>query len=211
MDGQEISVEGIVNQGIIHFAGITNKSVANPGFTEWMHCFPTYFDSETCAKIYGLVAKAIEAVGINHCAFHVEVMMTADGPKIVEINSRMAGGFVSSHLVPLATGIDLAHASIKTALGQSIELKPLNNQYACERNLFAKKNGTIIEWKHTEGILNQPGVRDFKILRHEGEYVKVPPDGYDNLLCAVITVGDTFYQAQELAENALNSIQCVMR
>ncbi|WP_412756480.1 ATP-grasp domain-containing protein [Legionella bozemanae] len=210
MDGQEISVEGIINQGIIHFAGITNKSVANPGFTEWMHCFPTYFDSETCAKIYGLVEKAIAAVKINHCAFHVEVMMTAGGPKIVEINSRMAGGFVSSHLVPLATGIDLARASIKTALGQSIELKPLNNQYACERNLFAKKNGTIIEWKHIEGILNQPGVRDFKVLRHEGEYVKVPPDGYDNLLCAVITVGDTFYQAQELAENALNSIQCVM-
>ncbi|WP_131778559.1 hypothetical protein [Legionella bozemanae] len=148
-------LRGIINQGIIHFAGITNKSVANPGFTEWMHCFPTYFDSETCAKIYGLVEKAIAAVKINHCAF--------------------------------GNGNRLGSCQYKNSTWPSIELKLLNNQYACERNLFAKKNGTILEWKYTEEVFNQSGVRDFKILRHEGEFVKVPPDGYDNLLCAVIT------------------------
>lgn len=210
MEGQEISVEGITNRGKIHFAGITNKSVASPGFTEWMHCFPTYFESEICCEIYALVQQAIDAVGINDCAFHVEVMMTVDGPKIVEINSRMAGGFVSSHLVPLATGIDFACASVKTALGESIKLQAMYHQYACERNLFAKKNGTIVDWKHTKKIVSQTGVRDFKILRQVGEYVKVPPDGYDNLLCAVITVGNTFSQAQEFAERALNSIECVI-
>jgi biotin carboxylase len=210
MEGHEISVEGVINRSQIHFAGITNKSVARPGFTEWMHCFPTYLDSEVCFNVYQLVRHALEAVKINDCAFHVEVMMTADGPKIVEINSRMAGGFVSSHLVPLATGIDLACASVKTALGEPIELKPLYHQYACERNLFAKKNGIIIDWRYTEDLLSQPGVCDFKILRYTGEYVKVPPDGYDNLLCAVITVGDTFKQAQELAERALNCVECVI-
>ena len=210
MAGQEISIEGIINHGQIHFAGITNKSVSSPGFTEWMHCFPTDFELETCSQIYEMVKKAIDAVKINHCAFHVEIMMTAEGPKIVEINSRMAGAFISSHLVPLATGIDLASASVLTALGHPIELKPSHHLYACERNLFAKNNGTIINWKHTEAIMNQPGVRDFKILRHVNEYVKVPPDGYDNLLCAVITTGKTFSQAQELAEKALNSIECII-
>ncbi|MBI2785438.1 MAG: ATP-grasp domain-containing protein [Legionella longbeachae] len=210
MNGQEISVEGVINRKQIHFAGITNKSVSSPGFTEWMHCFPTYFEPEVCSKIYELVARAIEAVKINDCAFHVEVMMTAEGPKIVEINSRLAGAFISSHLVPMATGIDLACASIQTALGEPIKLKSSQQLYACERNVFAKKNGTIIAWKHIDGILDQPGVKDFKILRSVGDYVKVPPEGYDNLLCAVITVGGTFNQAQEVAKKALNSIECVI-
>lgn len=210
MDGQEISVEGIINCGQVHFAGITNKSVSSPGFTEWMHCFPTYFDSETCALIYEVVKQAIYSVQINNCAFHVEVMMTAAGPKIVEINSRLAGAFISSHLVPLATGIDLAYEAIKTALGQSIELKPLHQRYACERNLFATKNGTVIAWNNLTQITNQPGVIEFRVFRQVNEYVKVPPDGYDNLLCVVITIGDTFTQAQEFAEKALNSIECII-
>ncbi len=210
MEGGEISIEGVINRGQIHFAGITNKSVSSPGFTEWMHCFPTYFEAEICAEIYKVVKQAIVAVNINDCAFHVEVMMTSEGPKIIEINSRLAGAFISSHLVPLATGIDLAGEAILASLGKPVKFRPSIQRYACERNLFAEKNGTIKRWLNLEKILNQPGVADFKILRHEGDYINVPPDGYDNLLCAVIAVGDTFNEAQELALNALNSIECVM-
>lgn len=58
--------------------------------------------------------------------------------------------------------------------------------------------------------MQQPGVKKFKLLRQVNEYVKVPPDGYDNLLCAVITVGETYDQAQEFAERALTSIECII-
>lgn len=211
MEGQEISIEGIINNGNINFAGITNKSVDKPGFTEWMHCFPANLEPELCADIYKMVTKAINAVAINNCAFHVEAMLTADGPKIVEINSRMAGAFLASHLVPLASGIDLVKASIQTALGEEVTFAPVKNQYACECNLFAKKNGTIAQWNNIEDIFNQPGVKDFKILRHVNEDVKVPPDGYDNQLCAVITVAESYDDAKNFAENALKSIECVMR
>lgn len=115
MEGQEISVKGIINRDQIHFAGITHKSVSSPGFTEWMHCFPAYFEENTCAIIYEMVKQAIHAVSINDCAFHVEVMMTAEGPKIVEINSRLAGAFLSSHLVPLATGIKAKPSSLNVS------------------------------------------------------------------------------------------------
>ncbi|WP_454782816.1 ATP-grasp domain-containing protein [Legionella sp. WA2022007384] len=206
MKGQEVSVEGIINQSKIHFAGITKKFVEKPGFTEWMHCFP--YETDMCSAIYNVVEQAIDAVGINNCAFHVEVILTKEGPKIVEVNSRMAGGFVSSHLVPLASGIDLAKASIQTALGEAIELKATKNKFACERNLFATKNGIVMDWKHTEEMSNQPGVRDFKLLRQVNEFVKVPPQGYDNLLCAVITEGDTFQMAIDLADVALKRIHC---
>lgn len=209
MAGQEVSVEGIINQSQVHFAGITKKFVEKPGFTEWMHCFPYEPEPEVCSSIYKVVEKAIHAVGINNCAFHVEVMLTSEGPKIVEVNSRMAGGFVSSHLVPLASGINLAQASIQTALGEPIELKATKNKFACERNLFATEKGTIMDWKHVEEMSNQPGVRDFKILRQVDELVTVPPQGYDHLLCAVITEGDTFEMAIDLADAALNRVHCV--
>ncbi|AWN73119.1 ATP-grasp domain-containing protein [Legionella anisa] len=209
MEGQEVSVEGIINHAQVYFAGITKKFVKKPGFTEWMHCFPYDLDLHICSLIYKVVEAAISAVGINNCAFHIEVMLTAEGPKIVEMNSRMAGGFVSSHLVPLASGIDLAKASIQTALGESIELKATKNKFACERNLFATENGTIQDWRYVEEVSKQPGVKDFKLLRQVNEVVKVPPEGYDNLLCAVITEGDSFQKALDLAESALSRVHCV--
>ncbi|KTD70130.1 hypothetical protein Lste_0734 [Legionella steelei] len=84
-------------------------------------------------------------------------------------------------VVPLTSGIDLAQASIKTALGEPIELKATKNNFACDRNLFATENRPVIDWQRIEEIHNQPGVRDFKLLRQVHELVKVPPQWYDNL------------------------------
>ncbi|KTD79425.1 ATP-grasp domain-containing protein [Legionella waltersii] len=210
MQGQEVSAEGIINQGKIHFAGITSKFVDSPGFTEWMQCFPASLSLEQNQQVFNVVEKAIHAVGIDDCAFHVEVMITADGPKIVEINSRMAGSFIASHLVPLASGIDLVKLSIQTALGEPIEMMPSKLKFACERNLYAKENGTIADWLNTEGILDLAGVKEFKVLRAVREYVSVPPEGYNNLLCAVVTEAESFDSAIELARDALHNVRCIM-
>jgi biotin carboxylase len=210
MQGQEVSAEGIINKGKIYFAGITSKFVDRPGFTEWMQCFPAVLTQEQSQQVLSLVENAIHAVEIDNCAFHVEVMLTADGPKIVEINSRMAGSFIASHLVPLASGIDLVKLSIQTALGESIEMKPSKQKFACERNLFAKQNGTISDWINADGILEQVGVKEFKIIRKIRDYVTVPPEGYNNLLCAVVTEAETFDSAIQLAGDALQNVQCIM-
>ncbi|MCE0721835.1 hypothetical protein [Legionella resiliens] len=52
---------------------------------------------------------------------------------------------------------------------------------------------------------------DFKLLRQVNDVVKVPPKGYDNLLCAVITEGESFQMALDLAESALNRVDCVFQ
>ncbi|WP_162173974.1 hypothetical protein [Legionella wadsworthii] len=90
-----------------------------------------------------------------------------------------------------------------------MELKATKNKFACERNLFATEDGTIKEWRYVEEVPKLPGVNDFKILRQVHDRVRVPPHGYDNLLCAVITEGETFQCAMDLAEAALNEVHCV--
>ena len=48
---------------------------------------------------------------------HVEMIVTAQGPKMVELGARMGGDCITTHLVPLSTGIDMVKATIDISLG----------------------------------------------------------------------------------------------
>lgn len=48
-----------------------------------------------------------KALSIESGPSHTEIMVTSEGPKIVEIGARLGGDFITSHLVKYATGIDI--------------------------------------------------------------------------------------------------------
>jgi biotin carboxylase len=51
----------------------------------------------------------------------VEAVLGARGPVLVELGIGLPGGWVGTHAVPLATGIDLIAAAIRLALGDALE------------------------------------------------------------------------------------------
>ena len=79
---------------------------------------------ETIDAIKDVTCRAIIALGINHSAVHAELIATSEGPKIVEIGSRMGGDFIGSHLVPASTGFDMTKAIIQVALGERVSVVP---------------------------------------------------------------------------------------
>ena len=59
--------------------------------------------------------------------------MTPDGPKIVEIGARLGGDNITTHLVPLSTGVDMVECCIRIALGEKPNLEKRINMIE-ERN-----------------------------------------------------------------------------
>ena len=49
--------------------------------------------------------------------------LTAKGPAIVEINPRLAGGFIPE-IVRLASGIDIVREAIRLVVGEKTEIQP---------------------------------------------------------------------------------------
>jgi hypothetical protein len=122
LSGVEVSVEAVTVDGVTTVVGITDKSVAGPpAFVESGHMFPASLDASAASSAVDLVTSALDAVGFTHGVSHTEVMLTADGPRLVEINPRQGGGHIFD-LVALVTGTNTLAVTVDLALGRTPSL-----------------------------------------------------------------------------------------
>jgi biotin carboxylase len=118
MAGPEVSVESITYNGETNIIQITDKTITEyPNTVEIGHVQPSGLEQMKQNEIGLLVKNAINALGLDNCAAHTEVIMTEEGPKVVELGARLGGDFITSHLVPLSCGVDIEAAAIDIALG----------------------------------------------------------------------------------------------
>ena len=54
--------------------------------------------------------------------FKVDMMLTADGPKVLECTTRLSGGFDSGWTTPLAHGADYTKGALLLALGEPLHV-----------------------------------------------------------------------------------------
>ncbi|MPM22653.1 Phosphoribosylamine--glycine ligase [bioreactor metagenome] len=119
VEGPEISVETITYNGVTSIIAVTDKITTGPPyFVELGHTQPSMLSLQVQENIRSVAIQAVEALGINNSPSHVELKITEKGPKIIELGARMGGDCITSHLVPLSTGVDMVGAAIDLALGR---------------------------------------------------------------------------------------------
>jgi biotin carboxylase len=209
MTGPEVSVEGVVFDGAVSIVGITEKLATPEGFIEYQHAFPARLPAEDVAAIEDISVAALQAVGLDNCGFHVEVMRTPEGPKIVEVNGRLGGDLITTHLIPLSTGIDIVAAALKVALGEGPDLEPRHARGACARFLLTHRDGVVVDWQGTDRVGLLPGVEAFGVERQRGQHVGLPPRHAGCArLAYVVTQGPDVASAIRRADTALKTVEC---
>ncbi len=94
--GFEVSVESMTVGGTTHFFGATSKDLHRTTLLEEGHSFPLALDAGTWAEVRGCVDRTLKAIGYLQGPAHTEVMVTADGPRIVEVNPRLPAHMIST-------------------------------------------------------------------------------------------------------------------
>lgn len=123
MTGPEVSVEVMVLDGVPHILQVTDKlTTGAPHFVEMGHSQPSRLPEQDLEKIRNLASRAVKSVGITNGPAHVEIILTKDGPKMVELGARMGGDCITTHLVPLSTGVDMIRATIEISLGKKPDI-----------------------------------------------------------------------------------------
>ncbi|WP_225804172.1 ATP-grasp domain-containing protein [Streptomyces sp. NK15101] len=123
LHGPEVSVETVSYDGAVHVVGVTDKSVGGaPAFIETGHMFPAALDPADTGAAEETARRALKALGLDGVVAHTEIKLTADGPRVVEVNPRPAGNRITE-LVRHVTGIDLAGACVDVALGREPDLR----------------------------------------------------------------------------------------
>jgi biotin carboxylase len=208
--GCEVSVEGVVSAGAIAISGATDKMVDADGyFTEYQNSFPARLAENDRREAVDIATRAVAALGLDACGFHVEVMLTPAGAKVIEVNARLGGGFIASHLVPLAGGDDLLAAALDAATGRPVRLGARPGRGSCNRYLLAGRPGTVRAWEGLDEARGCPGVVELGILRHVGDRVALPPENFfAHQLAHVVTEGADADEAVRRAEDALSVLRC---
>lgn len=206
MVGPEVSVEVMVINGKAHILQVTDKMTTGaPHFVEIGHSQPSKLPKEAIDAIRDLAGRAALAVGIKNGPAHAEIILTENGPKMVEIGARMGGGCITTHLVPLSTGINMTKATIQTALGEKPDIMPKFKKGSAIRFIIPPV-GIVKSISGKEDAEKVPGIQLVEIQCKVGQVLR----DLENGTCRigyVIAQGDTPEEAVEICEKALDKIQ----
>ncbi|NEA75449.1 ATP-grasp domain-containing protein [Streptomyces sp. So13.3] len=175
LDGPEISVECVTQNGLSTAVAVTRKEVGfAPYFEEVGHTVTA--DDPLLHEAAPIAAQAIRALGITDGVQHVEMRLTASGPRIIEVNARIGGDLIGK-LVGLTTGLGLPRIAADIACGNAPDLDPTAHGTAAIQVLYPPASGTLTA-RHLRIDPDQNAwLHQVAWLREVGDQVALPPDG----------------------------------
>ncbi len=206
MEGPEVSVESYSINGIPHIITITDKIVTEkPFFVELGHTEPSRLKFDIQNSIREVAEAAIKAIGMENGPTHTEIKVTSSGAKLVEIAARLGGDFITSHLVPLSTGVDMIDCSFSSILGEEVKYQSVLDYGAAIRFIHGE-NGQISEIKGIEEALKLPGIQEIEMYKKVGDMIRKPENSSDRI-GHVIAIGNDADEAAKNADMALKTIK----
>jgi cysteine synthase A len=207
----ELSAELFSVAGVATCLGVTQKSVTGgPYFVETQHVFPAPLPSTVTAEVIEAARQALKATGIEHGASHVELKLTPDGPAVVEINARLAGGMIPE-LVRLATGVELLEQQLRAAIGRPVDLAACRDpRFAGIRFLLAGATGVLDGVRGVAEARDLPGVDRVAITAAPGAAVR-PPRSFADRLGYVIATGDSAAEVESTLHAAADLLTVTVR
>ncbi|MFE1320684.1 ATP-grasp domain-containing protein [Kitasatospora phosalacinea] len=169
--GDYVSVESVHTGAASRQVCVTGKFALAEPFRETGMLLPATLTEEAAAEVLALEAAAVRALGVRHGITHTEVKLTADGPRIIEVNGRL-GGYVPE-ILRRATGINLVRTALEVALGGEPRIpaprhRGVTYQYFLTPPAVA---GTLTSVDGVAELTGLPGVRNVETHAEPGRYV----------------------------------------
>jgi len=212
LEGPQISTESMLING----QGVT------PGFIdrnyEYLHRFAPYIienggqqpsrlndDRASFSKVAEMAGRAI---GISNGVVKGDMVLTPQGPKVIEIAARLSGGWMSTDQIPLGTGVDLVGSAIRLALGMEVnpeDLKPRCQNGVAIRYFFPEP-GIITDISNLKKFQGASWVHRLCLFANVGDVIE-PVTNHTKRVGFVITTAKTAKIAVDLAVRVTNEVK----
>jgi biotin carboxylase len=119
----DFAVELLAQNGRVWPLATTGKFSHAPPF-RGRGCFlPSQVDADTESALFAVAEDALRAVGITDGIANVDVKLTPEGPRVVEVNGRLGGNV--DVLMELAGGPSILPLVFRLALGEDMAADPV--------------------------------------------------------------------------------------
>ena len=163
--GPQVSTEAVVVDGRAITVACSDRNY------EWLDRFapfvidnggdlPSCLPHDAVAVVERLMQEATTALGIRHGTVKGDLVIGPDGPLMIALAVRLSGGFVCTHEIPLATGVNFVESAIHLALGRPVaaeDLVPRWSRGVAQRYFFPSP-GTVVSVSGVEEVAMGEGI-----------------------------------------------------
>ncbi|MEO9133170.1 MAG: GNAT family N-acetyltransferase [Sphingomonas sp.] len=131
--GQEYVIDTVSHEGRHRLAALWAYGKPAPGFeTIGLLSTKTLLPSggALADTLFAFAVRVLEALEIRHGAGHIEVIVDADGPALVEIGARLHGGPPAHLMARAATGTSQLDLLVQSCLDPAAFLAGVDDRYA---------------------------------------------------------------------------------
>jgi biotin carboxylase len=213
LDGPQISTESIVLEGVAYTPGLADRNYEfldtfAPHIIENGGDLPTRLSTEEQQSIRNLIQQAAASMGVCNGVVKGDVVFHEGKPFMIELATRLSGGYLCTHEIPLSTGVDFVGCAIRLALGERVspdDLAPRFERYISQRYLFPSP-GRVVGIAGAQRASEQPGVVFCQVRLRVGDIVG-PVNSHPARAGLVMATGESRREAMERTRAAVESIE----
>jgi biotin carboxylase len=216
ISGPQISTEAILSKGKSWTPGFVDRNYSRlehflPYLIEDGGEQPSFLSSKDRRAVANLAIDAGKSLGVSEGVVKGDMVLSRNGPMVIEIATRLSGGWLSTDQIPLGTGVNLVQAAIYQALGIPLDeerlISSVSNGVAIRyffpeagviKSIVGLENYSKKSWVHKLGIIVPVGGTIHSVKNHTQRA------GF------VITTGKDRSEAVSRAEDVVKNIKFIM-
>jgi len=219
LEGPEVDVELVVQDGLVKFWHVSdNPPMDKPYAVEKATSYPSQLPKWVQEALADAAGRAVFAVargagipvGQIVGNMHVELMMTKDGPRLLEINARMGGAEVFNWMRS-ATGFNLIEQGVRSVMGLPVEENQGIKTTVEGRFGIAKATGVVEKIEGIEIARKIAGIDFIREHKKAGDRVLAAPDSMFDYIFTLSALGKDYNAAMNRAMAAMRAIKITIR
>ena len=217
IEGLQLSTEGMVWRGVTTTAGWSERNYERleefaPYIIEDGGLLPASLTDDELSAVCDLMDRAARSLGIVNGPVKGDLVMTPEGPVVIEIAARLSGGYLATHQIPYTAGVDLVRETIRLALGEELDpadLTPEHRAYMCVRFFFPEP-GVVQSIEGFDELESEPWVLMRRLYVAPGDTIE-PTTCHPARAGCVFTAGETYEKAKARAEECVRRVRIQTR
>lgn len=206
LDGPEVSVETVSSHGKTEVVGVTGKhfdrteSPFELGFE-----LPPRLGADEARRAAEHALAVCAALGVTHGFTHMEMRMTAEGPRVIEVNPRLGGAHLAD-LYEVATGVNLFDLAVLNAVDRPLGVSlPLPVHKAAATRWVMGRAGEIAAIEGLAAIEASPTLQRVIQRKQVGDVIAGKGDNRDRV-AALVAAGSALPDVHRALDEAVASV-----
>ncbi len=161
---------------------VTGYDIGYDDNFHYARLLPSKLSADDIQAIRSTAKLGCQLLGMTSSPAHIEIILTRDGPRIVEIGARSGGYRERMHKI--ANDIDITSNTLALALSQPLDITAKKHEYVGVFELFPESPGYFTDINNQEKLKKLPSLNYLSVKARPEQYVGKASDGYK--MCAVV-------------------------